>query len=161
MDWGGRRLDGDVQDYISLNVTCKSIQTASPHSLFCSLDLSLGSHLPSVRTFYLFFSRFFLARLAFVFLCFLLPYWFCFFPLFFPSLIFSLPVPSLTSSFCLPILTFSLICLCHPLLLLSSVSYFCCTFSSFNCFFVFVFHCFFSLPLISLYCIFFLSRRLK
>lgn len=56
MDCGGRRLDGDVQDYISLNVTCKSIQTASPHSLFCSLDLSLGSHLPSVQTFYLFFS---------------------------------------------------------------------------------------------------------
>lgn len=138
MDCGGRRSDGDVQDYISLNVTCKSL-----------LSWSLGSQLPSFRTFLFFSFLLFLSSLSCLCL-FVLPS--SLLVLLFPPLV--LPVSNflfscsfshffLVSSH----LNFSLICLC-----VIRSSYFLLSLT---------FGLHFSLPLISLYCIFFLSRRLK
>lgn len=129
------------------------------------LSWSLGAHLPSLRTFLfiLSFSRFFRACLAFVFLCFLLPYWFCFFPLALPvsNFLFSC---SFSHFFLLSShLNFSLICLCvicSSYFLLSLT--FGLHFSSFN-FFCFCISLFFfsSCNFTLIYGIFFLSRRLK
>lgn len=126
------------------------------------LSWSLGAHLPSLRTFYLFFP--FLVSFELVLLClFVLPssLLVLLFPLALPvsNFLFSC---SFSHFFLLSShLNFSLICLCvicSSYFLLSLT--FGLHFSSFN-FMCFCISLFFSLPLISVYCIFFLSRRLK
>lgn len=132
------------------------------HASLCSLDLLVLSF-PLYEPFYLFFP--FLVSFELV-----LPLSFCasffltgsaFFPLALPVSNFVLSC-SFSHFFLLSShLNFSLICLCvirSSYFLLSLT--FGLHFSSFN-FFCFCISLFFPLPVISLYCIFFLSRRLK